>query len=94
MGTPAGPILWSTNLVLLVFHLSTLPLCHYSPINQMLEGREGMVHQLLVKVVSQTSQEPVLPLGISVDVRPGFGRKTEYEPCTCQDQKFTYTMIT
>jgi hypothetical protein len=27
-------------------------------------------------------------------VTPGFGRQTECEPCTCQDQKFTYTTIT
>jgi hypothetical protein len=24
----------------------------------------------------------------------GFGRQTECEPCTCQDQKLTYTAIT
>jgi hypothetical protein len=29
-----------------------------------------------------------------VIVTPGFGRQTECEPCTCQDQKFTYTAIT
>jgi chromosome segregation ATPase len=28
------------------------------------------------------------------DVTPGFGRQTECEPCTCQDQKLTYTTIT
>jgi hypothetical protein len=28
------------------------------------------------------------------DVTPGFGRQTECEPCTCQDQKLTYTVIT
>jgi hypothetical protein len=27
-------------------------------------------------------------------VTPGFRRPTECEPCTCQDQKFTYTVIT
>jgi hypothetical protein len=27
-------------------------------------------------------------------VTPGFGRQTECEPCTCQDQKLTYTSIT
>jgi hypothetical protein len=27
-------------------------------------------------------------------VTPGFGRQTECEPCTCQDQKLTYTTIT
>jgi hypothetical protein len=27
-------------------------------------------------------------------VTPSFGRQTECEPCTCQDQKLTYTAIT
>jgi hypothetical protein len=27
-------------------------------------------------------------------VTPGFARQTECEPCTCQDQKLTYTTIT
>jgi hypothetical protein len=27
-------------------------------------------------------------------VTPGFRRQTEYEPCTCQDQQFTYTAVT
>jgi hypothetical protein len=34
----------------------------------MLEGREGVVHQLLVEGVIQSSQEAVLPLGIRVDI--------------------------
>jgi hypothetical protein len=25
---------------------------------------------------------------------PGFRRQTECEPCTCQDQQFTYTVVT
>jgi hypothetical protein len=40
----AAPGLRSTNLALLVFHLSVLPLSHYCSINQVLKGREGMVH--------------------------------------------------
>jgi fructose 1,6-bisphosphatase len=27
-------------------------------------------------------------------VTPGFRRQTEFEPCTCQDQQFTYTAVT
>jgi hypothetical protein len=68
MGAAAAPSLRSTNLVFLVFHLPALPLDHDGSINQMLKGREGMVHQLIVKGVNQTSQEPVLPLGISIDI--------------------------
>jgi hypothetical protein len=63
MGTVAAPSLRSTNLVFPVFHLLTLPLSHDGSIDQMLEGRECMVHQLVVKGVNQTSQESVLPLG-------------------------------
>jgi hypothetical protein len=29
-----------------------------------------------------------------VAVTPGFRRQTECEPCTCQDQLFTYTAVT
>jgi hypothetical protein len=47
-GTAAALGLRSTNLALLVFHLLALPLSHYCSINQMLEGRKSMVHQLVV----------------------------------------------
>jgi hypothetical protein len=29
-----------------------------------------------------------------LSVTPGFWRQTECEPCTCQDQQFTYTTVT
>jgi hypothetical protein len=32
--------------------------------------------------------------GDSVGVTPGFRRQTECEPCTYQDQQFTYTTVT
>jgi hypothetical protein len=44
----ATPSLWSTNLALPIIHPLALPLSHYCSINQMLEGREGMVHQPVV----------------------------------------------
>jgi hypothetical protein len=47
-GTTAASGLKSTNLALSVLHLPALPLNHYCPINQMLEGMEGMIHQLVV----------------------------------------------
>jgi hypothetical protein len=31
---------------------------------------------------------------VGVSVTPGFRRQTECEPCTCQDQLFTYTAVT
>jgi hypothetical protein len=64
----AAPGLRSTNLALSVFHLPSLPVSHYGSVDQMLKGREGMVHQLVVKGVNQTSQEPILSLGISIDI--------------------------
>jgi hypothetical protein len=64
----AAPSLRSTNLALSVFLLLAFPLNHYSSINQMLKGREGMVHQLVVQRANKTSQEPVLALSISVDI--------------------------
>jgi hypothetical protein len=66
--TATAPDLWSTNLALPIFHLPALPLSHYCSIDQILKGREGMVHQCVVQGVNQTSQESVLPLCISVDI--------------------------
>jgi hypothetical protein len=31
---------------------------------------------------------------VDLVVTPGFRRQTECEPCTCQDQQFTYTSVT
>jgi hypothetical protein len=43
-GTAATPNLRSTNLVFPVLHLPMLPFSHNSPVDQVLEGREGVVH--------------------------------------------------
>jgi hypothetical protein len=64
----ATPNLRSTNLAFLVLHLPTLPFSHDCSVYQMLEGREGVVHQLIVEGVNQSSQEVVLSLGIRVDI--------------------------
>jgi hypothetical protein len=66
--TAATPGLRSTNLAFPVLHLPTLPFSHDCSVDQMLEGREGVVHQLLMEGVNQSSQEMVLPLGIRVDI--------------------------
>jgi hypothetical protein len=34
----------------------------------MLEGRESVIHHLVVEGINQSSQETVLPLGIRVDI--------------------------
>jgi hypothetical protein len=68
MGKVVAPRLGSTYFALSVFHLPALPLNHYSSIDQMLEGREGVIHQLIMQGIHQSSQELVLSLGISVDI--------------------------
>jgi hypothetical protein len=64
----ATPGLRSSDLVLPILHLSTLPFSHDCSIDQMLEGGESVIHQLVVEGIDQSSQEAVLPLGIRVDV--------------------------
>jgi hypothetical protein len=56
-GTTATPSLRSTNLAFSVLHLPTLPFSHYCSVDQMLEGLESVVRQLVVKGVNQTSQK-------------------------------------
>jgi hypothetical protein len=64
----ATPGLRSTNLAFPVLHLSTLPFNRDCSIDQMLEGGESVVHQLIVKGINQTSQKVVLPLSICIDI--------------------------
>jgi hypothetical protein len=71
----ATPNLRSTNLAFPVLHFPTLPFCHNCSVDQMLEGREGVVHQLVVERVNQSFQEAVLPLGIRVDIFWGIARQ-------------------
>jgi hypothetical protein len=62
------PGLRCTNLAFSVLHLLMLPFSHDCSVDQMLEGRESVVHQLVVEGINQSSQEAVLPLGIRVDI--------------------------
>jgi hypothetical protein len=48
----ATPDLRSTNLVFPVLHLLMLPFSHDCFVDQMLEGREGVVHQLIVEGIN------------------------------------------
>jgi hypothetical protein len=43
----------------------------------MLEGREGVVHQLIVEGINQSYQKTVLPLGIRVDILWGITRQLQ-----------------
>jgi hypothetical protein len=54
-----------------------LPFCHDCSIYQILEGREGVVHQLIVEGIDQSSQEAILPLGIRVDILWGITRQLQ-----------------
>jgi hypothetical protein len=60
--------LGSTDLALAILHLLTLPLCHDCSVNQVLECREGVIHQLILQRVNQASQETVLSLGVGIDI--------------------------
>jgi hypothetical protein len=68
VGTTTTPDLRSTNLALPDLHLLTLPFSHDCPVDQMLEGRESVVHQLVVEGIYQSSQETIMPLSICVDI--------------------------
>jgi hypothetical protein len=70
-GMAATPDLRSTNLVFPVLHLLTLPFSHDCSVDQMLEGTENVIHQLIVEGLNQSSQETVLPLGIRIDIFRG-----------------------
>jgi hypothetical protein len=54
-GTTATPSLRSTDLAFPVLHLPTLPFSHDCPVNQMMEGRESVIHQLVVEGINQSS---------------------------------------
>src|SRR5688500_19785057 len=66
--TIAASRLGSTDLALTILHLFTLPFCHDCSVNQVLECREGMIHQLVLKRVNQDSQVPLLSLGVGVEI--------------------------
>jgi hypothetical protein len=51
-----------------ILHLPMLPFCHDCSVDQMLEGREGVVHHLIMEGINQSSQEAILPLDICVDI--------------------------
>jgi hypothetical protein len=67
-GDAATPDLRPTNLAFPVLHFLVLPFCYDCSVDQMLEGGESVVHQLVVKGVNQTSQKMILPLSICVDI--------------------------
>jgi hypothetical protein len=68
VGTTATPVLRSINLVFPILHLLMLPFSHDRSVDQMLEGRESVVHQLVVEGINQSSQKAVLALSIRVDI--------------------------
>jgi hypothetical protein len=67
-GMAATPDLRSSNLAFPVLYLPMLPFNHNCSVDQMLEGREGVVHQLVMEGINQSSQEAVLPLVIRVNI--------------------------
>jgi hypothetical protein len=68
VGTTTTLGLRSTNLAFPVLHFPTLPFGHDCSVDQILEGGESVVHQLVVKGVNRSSQKTILPLSIRVDI--------------------------
>jgi hypothetical protein len=66
--TTVSPGLESTHLALLDFHLLAFSFRHDCPINQMLEGGESVIHQLVIQGINQTSHESILPFYVGVDI--------------------------
>jgi hypothetical protein len=64
--------------------------CRYNKVADELakiaSGRTTVPLNIFVRDIYQPSMIP--------SVTPGFRRQTECEPCTCQDQLFTYTAVT
>jgi hypothetical protein len=77
MRTIAASRLGSTDLVLAILHLFALPLCHDCSLNQVLECREGMIHQLILQRVNQASQETILSLGVGVHIFRSIARQLQ-----------------
>jgi hypothetical protein len=73
-----------------VFHVSQLKKCLRVPKEQL------PMEELNVNENLTYSKYPIRILETShrITVTPGFRRQTECEPCTCQDQLFTYTAVT
>jgi hypothetical protein len=69
--------LGSTDLALVILHLLTLPLYHDCSVKQVLECREGVIHQLILERVNQASQEMVLSLGVGVDIFKSIARQLQ-----------------
>jgi hypothetical protein len=65
----------STDLMLAILHLFTLPLFHDHSVNQVLKSGEGMIHQLIMQRVDQASQETIPPLGVGVDIFRSIARQ-------------------
>jgi hypothetical protein len=87
MRTTAASRLGSTDLALVILHLLALSLCHDCSVNQVLECREGMIHQLILQRVNQASQETVLSLGIGVDIFRSIARQLQKPVSVLTDRR-------
>jgi hypothetical protein len=57
-------------------------------------GKKNEEKTLSKEVVYKLKENKDEFAGSIKSVTPGFRRQTECEPCTCQDQKLMYTVIT
>ena len=83
----AASRLGSTDLALTIFHLLALSLCHDCSVNQVLECREGVIHQLVLQRVNQASQETVLSLGVGVDIFRSIARQLQKPVSVLTDRR-------
>jgi hypothetical protein len=49
--------------------------------------------KMKIKRMSHLKRRTLIEGEMKIIVTPGFRRQTECEPCTCQDQLFTYTAV-
>jgi hypothetical protein len=79
-----------------VFHVSQLKKCLRVPEEQLpmedLSIQDDLTYvEYPIKVLDTLTR---VTRNKVINVTPGFRRQTECEPCTCQDQQFTYTTVT
>jgi hypothetical protein len=86
------PLTLNFLIIFLVYIIFIPPLDHYPS----LEVDHPLDLHLHLKPDPRLELVEMLGWKIMVDlvVTPGFRRQTECEPCTCQDQQFTYTSVT
>jgi hypothetical protein len=86
---------WLANTVMVKKANGKWRMCiHFTDLNKECTKDEFPLSRIDSLIDATSTSELMSLLDCYSGVTPSFGRQTEYEPCTCQDQKLTYTMIT